>query len=97
MSQAALTPTMRLKRNDRAISVEMDGDTVMMDIELGSYFALTGSGTFIWARLENPTTLDEIAQAVREEFDVNEYGSIEDDIFQFVTELFAKGLVNEAT
>lgn len=84
---------MKLKRGDQVIATDMDGETVMMDIESGSYFALTGSGSHIWASLEKPATLGEITERVREEFDVSGFDNVEDVIAEFVEELFNKELV----
>lgn len=93
---ATITPAMRLQRNNGAISAEVDGETVMVDLDMGSYFALTGTGSFIWALLENPASLDEIVEAIRQEFDVSESGSLEDAVSPFIMDLFARGLVKEA-
>jgi hypothetical protein len=96
MSPTALAPTTKLQRNNGAISAEVDGETVMVDLDMGSYFALTGTGSFIWALLENPASLDEIVEAIRQEFDVSESGSLEDAVSPFIMDLFARGLVKEA-
>ncbi|MDZ4110369.1 MAG: PqqD family protein [Brevundimonas sp.] len=96
MSATALAPTTKLQRNNGAISAEVDGETVMVDLDMGSYFALTGTGSFIWALLENPASLDEIVEAIRQEFDVSESGSLEDAVSPFIMDLFARGLVKEA-
>lgn len=93
MSKSALNPTMKLQRIDGAVSVDLDGETVMMDIDKGSYFALTGSGGFIWDALENPVTLDEIAAQVREKFDASGHDSVEAAVAEFVEELLNNGLV----
>ncbi len=96
MSPTAIAPTTKLQRNNGAISAEVDGETVMVDLDMGSYFALTGTGSFIWALLENPASLDEIVEAIRQEFDVSESGSLEDAVSPFIMDLFARGLVKEA-
>ena len=96
MTHTAISPTKKLQRSEKPIAVDMEGETVMMDIDMGSYFALTGSGSFIWAMLERPATPDEIVQAIREEFDVSEAGNVEEAVSQFVGDLLAKGLVHES-
>lgn len=96
MTRTAITPTMKLQRNPKPVAVDMDGETVMMDIDMGSYFALTGSGSFIWATLEQPVTLAEIVAAVRAEFDVSDDDNADEAIATFVGDLFAGGLVQAA-
>jgi hypothetical protein len=96
MAQSSITPKMKLQRNENAISVDIDGETVMMDIDKGCYFALTGSGGHIWAALENPATIDEITQHVHEEFDTSGFGDIKKAVADFVGDLFENGLVIDA-
>lgn len=96
MTSAPITPTTKLQRTDEAVSVDIDGETVMMDIEKGCYFALTGSGSYIWAALETPVTLSEIVLQVREKFDTNGFGGVEEAVKDFVEKLFANGLVVKA-
>ena len=95
MSNVSIAPTTKLQRIDGAVSVDMDGETVMMDIDNGSYFALTGSGGYIWAALENPATVEEITQHVREEFDASGFDSVEEAVAEFVGDLVQNGLVIE--
>lgn len=96
MTSASITPTTKLQRGDGAVFVDMDGETVMMDIEKGSYFALTGSGSYIWAALETPVTLSDIVAQVQEKFDTSGFGGVEEAVTDFVEELFANGLVVKA-
>ncbi|OYX17055.1 PqqD family protein [Sphingomonas sp.] len=96
MTHPAITATMKLIRNDKPIAVDMESETVMMDIDSGAYFALKGSGSYIWAMLERPMMLGEIVQTICDEFDVSESGNVEEAVSQFVGDLFAKGLVHEA-
>lgn len=97
MTSTLITPTMKLRRIDGAVSVDMDGETVMMDIDKGAYFAMTGSGSYIWAALEKPATLDEITQQVREAFDASGFGRVEEAVAEFVEDLFKNGLVIEVS
>jgi hypothetical protein len=93
MTKSAILSTMKLQRIQSAVSVDLDGETVMMDIDKGSYFALTGSGGFIWEALEHPATLDEVLAQVQEEFDASGYSSVEEAVTEFVGELLNNGLV----
>lgn len=51
---------MRFARNPNLVAADMDGDMVMMSIEHGTYFGLTGIAPQIWAALEQPKTASEL-------------------------------------
>ena len=63
-------PTYR--RLEGFVSTDMDGETVLMSIEHGSYFGIGGTGSLIWSRLEEAQTEDALVEAVRAEYDVSE-------------------------
>ncbi|MEN9576599.1 MAG: hypothetical protein RL514_4454 [Verrucomicrobiota bacterium] len=46
----------KLRRNGDIIANQFDGETVMMDAELDSYFGMAAVGTRIWNELETETT-----------------------------------------
>lgn len=52
------------------ISADIDGDTVLMSIEQGSYFGMNEVMTAIWAMLAEPITPDAIVAALMRQFDV---------------------------
>lgn len=93
MTRSPIDSTTLLRRNDGTVSVDMDGETVMMDIDRGSYFALAGSGSFIWATLEQPATLAQVTAHVREEFDADGVDDVDAMVADFVADLLANGLL----
>lgn len=50
----------RLRRNDDVIATQFDGETVMMDAELESYFGMAKVGTRIWSEIESETSYGEL-------------------------------------
>jgi hypothetical protein len=46
-------------------------ETVMLDIERGTYFGLQDVGKAIWEALEEPTTIDAICADLVEQFEVD--------------------------
>ncbi len=60
-----------LLRKPDQIFTDMDGDTVMMDPESGSYFGISGTGSRIWELLEQPQTVNAIVEAICTEYDVD--------------------------
>ena len=76
MTTTTISPTIRLQRSDNVIAVDMEDETVMMDIVSGNYFALTGSGSNIWAALEKPITIGQVIERVQQEFDMPELTTV---------------------
>ncbi len=96
MTATNLAPDTRYVRASDVVATDMNGETVMMDVHKGSYFALTGSGSQIWEQLAEPKKLDELVQALDAEFDASSVEDFEGLIAGFVGDLVAKGLVKPA-
>lgn len=79
-------------RNPDLIATDMDGDTVMMSIEHGKYYGVSGVGTRIWELLEKPTTPSQIIISICKEFEVDET-TCRADVERFITELIDNGMV----
>jgi hypothetical protein len=86
----------KLQRAPNVIATDMDGETVMMHIERGAYFGLTGSGSQVWAALETPSTLRDVIGFIEEQFDVSEVDDLAGVMTQFVGQLVEQGLVDRA-
>lgn len=96
MTTAIPDPAVKLRRNRDTVATDMNGETVMMHVEKGTYFALTGSGGPIWAALDTPSTLPEIITFVRREFDVAEVDDLDALVTEFVGKLLEHELVHPA-
>ena len=93
MMKDTMKPDTRLQRTHDVVATEMNGETVMMHIDKGTYFALTGSGGQIWAALEEPATLGEVVDFIEREFDVSDVDDLEAMIGEFVEKLLDQELV----
>ena len=60
-----------LERNQEIDASELDGETVMMDMERGNYFMLNPVGSRIWELIEKPVSVEEIIHRLREEYEVS--------------------------
>lgn len=96
MKKETMKPDTRLQRTSNVVATDMNGETVMMHIEKGTYFALTGSGGQIWAALESPSTLSEVIAFVEREFDVTDVENLDGLIREFVEQLVEQELVHPA-
>jgi len=83
-------PTYR--RIEGFVSTDMDGETVLMHIEHGSYFGIGGTGALIWDRLQEPQTEAALVEAVCAEYDVTEQ-DCRRDVAGFLAKLHENGLV----
>ena len=65
-----LTHSAPIRRRSEPLTASVDGETVMLDAERGSYFALGPVGSRIWELLEEPRTFDELCDALQDEYAV---------------------------
>lgn len=88
---SSLTAASKLVRLPDLVASEMDGDLVMMSIEHGSYFGISGVGTRVWALLEQPISIVEISAEIGREFDVDA-ATCEADMLAFAEALLEHGV-----
>ena len=81
------------KRNPELLAVDMDGETVMMDIESGNYFGINAVGSYIWEVLESEHTLEEIVVSLKTQFDISESDTVQEDIISFLGNMVEQKLV----
>lgn len=84
----------RYQQQRDLIAADLDGETVMMSVTTGKYFALRDIGNFIWGLLAEPVSADQIADAVVSHYAVSR-GQAQTDCQEFIDELVAKDLLNK--
>ena len=57
---------------DDQTSTEVDGESVILDLEDGIYYGLNPMGARIWKEIQEPTAVEEITGAITAEYDVDE-------------------------
>ena len=82
-----------LKRNPELLAVDMDGETVMMDMESGNYFGVNAVGSHIWEALETESSVEKIIEAVTSQFEVNGCDSVQGDVLEFLSDMVEQQLV----
>ena len=70
---------------------EVDGEMVLLDMESENYFGLDEVGTAIWHAIKEYGNLQEVFNALLEQYDV-EAEVLEKDLEDFVTKLLESGL-----
>jgi hypothetical protein len=81
---------------DPVVSRELDGETVLLNLETGMYFGLDAVGTDMWRAIRDSATLAEALAAVRGQYDADE-ATIRTDFLQLADQLLAKGLLQRAS
>jgi hypothetical protein len=67
---ADFDPDKRVAWADTAISTQVDGELVALDVTKGVCYGLNRVGTRIWELIETPKSAREIAEILVAEFDV---------------------------
>jgi PqqD family protein of HPr-rel-A system len=96
MPDPTLTAQSQVRRIEDVLDTEIDDQTVMMDIEQGSYFGLNKPATRIWAMLAEPIVIDELCDRLTEEFDVPRE-QCEQQVGEFLANLLDRGLLQVVT
>jgi len=77
--------------SEEALSQEVNGETVILDLNSESYFGLDEVGTRIWQLLQEHGELRKVFDVMLEEFDVDA-DRLEKDLNELVGELEEAGL-----
>lgn len=77
------------------VSRDLDGETVILNLDTGLYFGLDPVGTTIWNRLREASSLREVLNDVLAEYDVAPEVAAA-DLLRLAGEFVSKGLVQLA-
>ena len=81
--------------SDAVITREIDGETILLNLETGVYFGLDAVGTGFWAAIRAQPTLGDALTALQGDYDVAP-AVLREDFLRLVDDLFAKGLLTRA-
>jgi coenzyme PQQ biosynthesis protein PqqD len=82
----------RPKRRDRVLAEQVDGETVLLNLDSGMYFALNEVGARIWELCDGTRTVAEIVTSICEEYAAPEE-VIRADVNELLSALSAEQLV----
>jgi hypothetical protein len=85
-------PADRFTISDEVLSQEVNGETVLLDLEGESYFGLNEVGTRIWQLLQSEQTVAEALNTLSDEYDVSRE-QLEIDVSELLDKLTEAGLV----
>ena len=81
-----------IRRAKDAISTELDGETVILNIETGIYSGLDQVGTTIWNALAQPATFLSLKERIMADYEVSEQ-RCSTDLCAFLDELLNNRLI----
>ncbi len=82
-------------RKEGIVASEMDGETVMMNLETGKYYNLGGTGSAIWKIIVNPIKVNEIIGELVEKYSTTQEQCIQ-DVLPFLQNMVEQGLITVA-
>ncbi len=80
-------------RNKSFLTAGLDDEFVLMDIELGKYYSLAGTGLRIWNLLEAPLTFKELCYQLALQY-ASTTEQIETEVRAFLSRLNEVGMVS---
>ena len=78
--------------SEEVLSQEVNGETVLLDLEGETYFGLNEVGTRIWQLLKSEQTIAETLNTLSDEYDVSRE-RLENDVVELLGKLSDEGLV----
>jgi hypothetical protein len=82
-----------VRRSADHVSVEVDGELMLMSTSQGRYVGLDDIGSEIWRRLEHAQTAATLCASLADDFEA-EPGVIDRDVSQFLAGLHKSGLLD---
>ena len=79
-------------RNPTAISSDLDGEAIILNMESGKYHSLDTTGTRVWELLEDKISFNDIVLKLMSEYSV-EGQQCTTDVKEFINQLIDLGLV----
>jgi hypothetical protein len=77
---------------DHQTSTEVDGESVILDLEEGIYYGLNPSGACIWSEIQEPVKVKEVVNKISDEYDMGAE-MCHNDVISFLQSLQSEGLI----
>ena len=85
-------PADRFSISDEVLSQEVNGETVLLDLDGESYFGLNEVGTRIWQLITAEQTVAEVLSILSDEYDASAE-QLDNDVSELLAKLADAGLV----
>ena len=84
----------KLRQGQNHVATSIGDETAVMSIKRGRYYAVGAVAERIWQMLEAPVSPREIAERLREEYDIAPV-QCESEVGAFLDDLIEEGLIEE--
>lgn len=78
--------------DDKLVYCELEGESVILNLENGVYYGLDPVGSFVWNLIQSPREINEIRDLMLDEYEVDPEKCMQ-DLLELLNDLAAKGLV----
>jgi hypothetical protein len=92
MTAPVLHRGQRVVRTPSALSAEIDGEIVALDVAKGACYGLDRIGSRIWSLISEPIAIEAVCAILAEAYDVDD-ATCERDVSDLLAELAVEGLV----
>jgi Coenzyme PQQ synthesis protein D (PqqD) len=82
----------KVKRSAGFVYNEVDGDLVMMDVEIGTYISMNPTGKDIWDILETPQTAQQIVDKLLGMYNI-ERVACEQEVTRFIETMQSRKII----
>ena len=83
----------RVVQNEGNIVSDMDGETVMLNVQNGKYYNLGNIGGLIWSYIEEPIKISELITTLISEYEI-EQKACEKQVLAFLEHLMNEKLIS---
>lgn len=81
-----------VEKSDKFIESHVGEETILMDLDEGSFSSVSATGLAIWSKLEKPTKVSALCDDLQSEFDVSP-DVCRAETLGFLNELLQRGLI----
>ena len=81
-----------IRRKGELLEAEVDGELVALHVENGTCYGFNGTATRVWGLLEQPQTLDQLCDALTQEFSIDREACAR-EVLALLRDLEGDGLV----
>jgi coenzyme PQQ synthesis protein D (PqqD) len=89
---AAVSVPVQPRRRERVLVEQVDDETVLLDLDSGSYFSLNEVGTRVWALCDGSREIDHIVAEIGAEYDADA-ATIRADVTELLQHFAAERLL----
>jgi hypothetical protein len=91
--QAGVTLESTVAVSSNQLSAQLNGETIVLNLQSGVYFGLTDVAAHIWSLVQQPTTCAAVVAAILAEYEIDP-SQAEADVMQFVEKMQGLGLIH---